>query len=310
MTNTSKDVKVSTGYVDGLGRPLQTVIRAGSGKTGNSPTDLVSAISYDQLGRSIYGYQPFAATTLNGKLKSNPFENFQSFMQGEFADQGETVFYSKAEFESSPSSRMLKTLPAGNNWAGSNRGVSTAYFLNTAADQVRFWEVSSIAGGFGSYSSSSVYGQGELNKLIMTDEAGNQVIEFKDKEGKVIEKRVQLTATQDNGGGSNGDGWIRSLYIYDYFGRLRCVVQPEGVKQLKASSWAFNSTILDEQSFRYEYDERGRVIMKKVPGAAAIYMVYDVRDRLVMHRTVNYVMGATGSLQNMMNITGLLKRVY
>ncbi len=50
---------------------------------------------------------------------------------------------------------------------------------------------------------------------------------------------------------------------------------------------SLNASLIDEQCFRYEYDERGRMIMKKVPGAEVVYMVYDVRDRLVFSQDAN-----------------------
>jgi len=65
------------------------------------------------------------------------------------------------------------------------------------------------------------------------------------------------------------------------------VIQPEGVKTLAASSWSLTNTILNEQCFRYEYDERSRMKMKKVPGAGQIWMVYDKRDRLVLIQDAN-----------------------
>lgn len=45
--------------------------------------------------------------------------------------------------------------------------------------------------------------------------------------------------------------------------------------------------IADELCFRYEYDFRGRMIIKKVPGASEVWMVYDARDRLVMTQDGN-----------------------
>ena len=40
-------------------------------------------------------------------------------------------------------------------------------------------------------------------------------------------------------------------------------------------------------AFQYKYDERGRMTQKKVPGADWVYMVYDLRDRLVMTQDGN-----------------------
>lgn len=50
---------------------------------------------------------------------------------------------------------------------------------------------------------------------------------------------------------------------------------------------ALSNAILDEQCFRYEYDERNRMVKKKVPGAAPVYMVYDNRDRQVFTQDGN-----------------------
>jgi hypothetical protein len=39
--------------------------------------------------------------------------------------------------------------------------------------------------------------------------------------------------------------------------------------------------VADELCFQYQYDGRNRMIVKKVPGAGPVHMVYDMRDRLV-----------------------------
>jgi hypothetical protein len=69
------------------------------------------------------------------------------------------------------------------------------------------------------------------------------------------------------------------------------VVQPEGVKALATGSWQLTTTLLNEQCFRYEYDSRNRMIMKRVPGAGEAYLVYDARDRLVMTQDANMRVG-------------------
>jgi YD repeat-containing protein len=119
---------------------------------------------------------------------------------------------------------------------------------------------------------------------MSVDEKNNQVIEFKDKEGKVILKKVQLTAAADDGSGRDHTGWLCTYYVYDDLNNLRCVIQPRGVEILVAANWAAATltAILPEQCFRYEYDAQNRMVMKKVPGANEVYMVYDARDRLVM----------------------------
>ncbi len=165
------------------------------------------------------------------------------------------------------------------------KGIEIKYWTNTAADSVRIWTVTDNAGAFGSYTSSGAYAASKLYKSATLDERGNQVIQFKRsrRPNKVLRK-LQLTANADDSSGRGHTGWLCTYYIYDDLNRLRAVVQPKGVELLAANSWnisALSGDILNEQTFRYEYDSRGRTTMKKVPGAGSIFMVYDMRDRLV-----------------------------
>ncbi|SEA68829.1 hypothetical protein SAMN05192529_1531, partial [Arachidicoccus rhizosphaerae] len=166
------------------------------------------------------------------------------------------------------------------------------YSINTLKDSVRIWLVgfqSTPGAGLSTPTSSSYYAAGALHKLIVTDEAGNQVIEFKNKLDQVVLKKIQLTAAADDGTGSSTayEGWLSTYYIYDNMGDLRCVIQPEGVVAMAHGSWTLTTTLLAEQCFRYEYDNRRRMIIKQVPGGGTVYMIYDARNRLVMTQDAN-----------------------
>ena len=103
----------------------------------------------------------------------------------------------------------------------------------------------------------------------------------------MILKKVQLNATADDGTGSGHADWLCTYYVYDDLNNLRCVIQPKAVEAMdQAGNWDLTS-YLDELCFRYEYDERQRMIVKKVPGAAPVQMVYDGRDRLIMTQDGN-----------------------
>jgi len=294
---TIKDVKQTTQYFDGLGRLLQTVIKQGSMLTGYSAFDLVQPVSYDQLGREKYRFMPFVAnytggnTSVNdGYFKLNPFQQDSAFNKLQYKLDA-YYYYSQVNYEVSAMNRALEAFAPGENWVGTasesidtnRRSVKTRYWFNTIADSVRIWNVTHVSNSFGTYASSSLYPAGALSKMVSIDEQNNQVVEFKDNEGKVILKKIQLTAAPDTGTGKGYTGWLSTIYVYDDYNRLRCVVQPKGVEWLAANSWTFSSSdVLNELCFRYEYDGRGRMILKKVPGAGTIYMVYDVKDRLVM----------------------------
>lgn len=296
----------TTQYFDGLGRPLQTVIKKGS-MTGffNDTTvavDWVEPTLYDEFGREQYKFMGFAANNAGGNVsvsdglfKTNPYEQQQQFMNGKYASQIESNFYSQIKYEASPLNRVTEQFAPGVNWAGTagqsneadRHSIKTKYWINTTTDAVRIWTVTD--GSLGStitstYTSNSIYPSGQLYKNVTVDEHNKQVIEFEDKEGKVLLKKVQLTSTADDGSGSGYDGWMCTYYIYDDLNNLRSVIQPEGVKALSQNGWQLTQPILDEQCFRYEYDERNRVAVKKVPGSAEVLMVYDVRDRLILNQ--------------------------
>jgi len=295
-SRTVQEVKQATAYFDALGRPIQTVVKRGSMVSGSAATDLVTANVYDEYGREVYKYLPFVANSTggnssinDGQFKLNPFQQDSAFNKGIFSD--ESYFYSKTVFEPSPLNRPLETFAAGDNWVGTasqgseanRRGIKTKYWVNMTADSVRIWTA-------GTMTSSSVYPAGRLYKNVTQDEHNKQVIEFKDKEGKVVLKKVQLTADADTGTGKNHTGFLCTYYVYDHVGDLVLVIQPAGVEILAANGWDLtygSSVVWNEQCFQYSYDYRGRMITKKVPGAGTLQMIYDKRDRLVMTQDAN-----------------------
>ncbi|RPD42747.1 DUF6443 domain-containing protein [Chitinophaga barathri] len=270
-----KNVRQATQYIDGLGRPLQTVTRKGS----PAQTDIVAPVVYDAFGREQFQYLPYTSAATDGAFKTNPFtdqKNFYAPTSGTAPFPGEQVFYNKTEFEASPLNRVTKSMAAGNSWAGSGVGVGQQYLVNAVADSVRIW---TIAAADGSVPASTLhYGAGELYKNITTDEAGNKVIEFKNKSGLVVLKRVQISATP----GTAHLGWLNTYYVYDDLNNLRYVLPPKAVETLMGTGWSLaNAAFRKELCFRYEYDRRSRMILKQVPGTEPVLMVYDIRDRLV-----------------------------
>lgn len=284
------DVRQTTQYVDGLGRPLQVVVKSGSlAYSTGTEKDMVTALVYDKLGRETLKFLSHASPLNDGNFRFDPFEEQKVFYQAALPGQNETYYYGKTDLEASPLNRPVKTYAPGNSWVGAGRGIAMQYWNNTAADDVKKWDVTDVAGGFGTYALSGAYTAGELLKTITVDEHGKQVIEFKDKDGLVILKKMQFTATTDNGNGSGHTGWYCTYYIYDKLRLLRAVIQPKGVEELAkpAGNWQFTTGILNELCFRYGYDESSRMIMKKLPGAGEVWMIYDARDRLVFTQDAN-----------------------
>jgi RHS repeat-associated protein len=294
------DVKETTHFFDGLGRPLQTVQRQAT--PGNSPVDIVTPVVYDPFGREVYKYLPYVATSGNvadGGLKQDPFTDQNNFYQNAYpaeqpAYNGERVYYGQTAFEPSPLNRVLQTMAPGNSWAGSGKGMSLQYLVNEATDSVQIWHIASdtltylnndlatnipVAGGY--------YAQGRLFKTVTIDEQNHAVVEYKDEDGLVILKKVQIgTVPADFSGYS---GWLSTYYIYDDRNLLRFVLSPKATRVVYGNAWSISAdtTTINELCFRYEYDWRDRMLAKKVPGAGWVYMVYDARDRLVFTQDAN-----------------------
>lgn len=279
-----KKVRENTQYVDGLGRPLQAVSR----RITPGATDLIAPSVYDKHGREVHKFLPYSSDAEDGKMRIDPFNEQKAYMQSQHA--GEQVFYGVTRYEPSPSGRPQKSLAAGNSWAGSEnsaeeRSVKQLYLVNTGND-VRFWKTTDNALAWTGNeetinipSSNDFYPAGELYKNVTIDEAGNAVVEYKDMEGMVVLKKVQVGVIAADYSGY--DGFLSTHYVYDDLGRLRFVIPPKAFEQAKGAVWQLNTDAVNELCFRDEYDARQRMVGKKVPGAGWVYMVYDVRDRLV-----------------------------
>lgn len=266
------DVRKNVRYFDGLGRPLQT-LEMQDGQA------LVTPFLHDRYGRMARKYLPFVTRSADGRIVTDPFPQQAAFYRQQFPD--EAWFFHETRYEAAPGMQVIKELPPGNDWIRSDHGISFKHAVNIEADSVRIWRVKDLLQGFGEYFSTGWYAPGALHKKILSDEDGKQVIEFADKSGKLLLKKVQLA---DNCA-AGYKGWICTYFIYDHANRLRCVLQPEGVQSVMKAQWVLTDpVILAEQCFRYEYDPHGLLIRKQVPGGGASTMVYDARGRMVLQQ--------------------------
>jgi RHS repeat-associated protein len=281
LSRTVAEVKQAVAYIDGIGRPVQSVTK------GISPSgkDLVSLQSYNDLGMEEYKYLPYEAATGSGSIKPDPFAGQAAFMAAQYP--GEQVFYNKTNYEASALRRPVQSFAPGNSWGGSGRGTEITHAINDA-NEVKQWNI-----GFAQADMPAVngwYDAGVLYLTVTKDEQGKRVIEYKDKDGKVVLKKVEI-AYSSAAVKTSHDGWLCTYYVYDNLGNLRIVIPPKAVEWLIPSFWNFNSTggttVLDELCFRYEYDSRNRMMIKKVPGAGEVYMVYDKGEKPVMMQDAN-----------------------
>ncbi len=196
----------------------------------------------------------------------------------------ETSAFNTITFDNSPLNRVVNVRESGSSWAAS-AGNGAIYDMNGVSDSVQIWGVDYIQGdaplNLGAYAANLLY------KLTYTDVNGKQVIEYTNMSGQLILKKVQISNTPSTG----HPGWICTYSVYDDFGLLRFQIQPVGVNYLDGNNWNFagtyGPTVLAEQVFQYNFDDKGRTIWKKAPGASPLNMIYDIRDRVVFMQDGN-----------------------
>jgi RHS repeat-associated core domain len=241
-------------YVDGLGRPVQTV------QQGVTPTgaDLVDLTEYDDLGRESKKWLPIPVSGNNGNIMAA--ESFTGTASSYYNDQNP---YLQTEYETSPLNRVIARQGAGQDWSNAQRKNQIDYQTNVASD-VRLYQVTGNAVAQNGY-----YTRGTLYVTQATDEEQHVVYEFKDQQGRVVLKRaVAETGNHD------------TYYIFDDYGDLRFVLPPK-------AEGAVGATTLSQLAYQYQYDSRHRCVAKKLPGADWINMVYDNADRLVLSQDGN-----------------------
>jgi RHS repeat-associated protein len=271
----------TVGYFDGLGRPVQTI----QTQITVNQKDIITPIEYDGFGREIKKFLPYADTANGaaGSLRTAAYATQAAFYNGTIPDIAkDTRPFEQTFVEFSPLNRVLEKGAVGSNWQpGGGHTIEGLSLINTATDSVRKWTIAATTGAIPV--STSSYAAGDLFKSVTKDERDKQVVEYKDREGKLLLKKVQLSDTPDEKHG----GWLCTYYVYDDLNNLRCVISPKAVTQL-INNWVLSATQVNELCFQYSYDERNRMIIKRVPGTLNVTeMVYDVRDRLAFFRDGN-----------------------
>ena len=273
----------STTYLDGLGRAVETISRgtATPALAGGVWGDLVSFSQYDVLGREPVKYLPYSTTTQSGKFKTTQLTEQPQYYTNTY---NETSAFSSIVFDNSPVNRVVNVKEPGAAWAA-GPGNSASYEVNTLSDSVQIWTVDYVQGN--APVNNGTYAAGTLYKSRYTDENGKQVIDYMDRAGRLILKKVQISDAPSTG----HPGWICTYSIYDDYGLLRYQLQPEAVNYLDSNGWSFAGTngmqVLNELCFQYYYDDKGRTTWKKAPAAIPLYMLYDARDRMVFTQDGN-----------------------
>ncbi|MGB6093773.1 MAG: DUF6443 domain-containing protein [Moheibacter sp.] len=268
---------ISVQYFDGLGRPEQSV----SVKATPDGKDIVTKIEYDGFGRQTIDYLPVPVSQSNGEFINPDNITGNYYMQ----TYTQNVWYSEKTIENSPLNRVLAQAAPGDSWAkGAGHEIEFRYLTNTFSDFVKIFKVNTAYTGF---TDNGYYEEAQLYKTVTVDENGHGIFEFKDKQGRVILKRSFVTEYPMSGKNDPNPptGTYKkadTYYVYDIYGNLTAVIPP-----LASEKTSLNATIIENLCYIYKYDERNRLIEKKLPGKGIEYMVYDKQDRLVATQDAN-----------------------
>jgi hypothetical protein len=270
-------------YFDGLGRPKQTIMVQASPER----FDVVQPVIYDRFGRDSLQFLPYSSAEKTGFYKENALDELAAFYQSE----GENVAndnspWAKTIYESSPLNRILKKGAPGTIWQPdtdltvNDRSIKFEYMSN-GSEEVYLWELDTCDNLM--IADTIYYDANQLFKQVTRDEHEKKIIEYTDKQGKVILKKVQVDTIPIE---TAHEGWACTYYVYDDFGSLRYVLPPQMIEEIRVDL-VLDQSMIDKWAFQYTYDERRRMATKKVPGAGAIYIVYDDRDRIVLTQDGN-----------------------
>lgn len=235
-------------YYNGLGRPTLSVATAG----GNGET-ACTLTTYDGAGREKRRYLPVPASGLD-YIPVSGVTSMGLF----YLDDG---FFTESHYDALD--RVTAVDIAGDTWRQAGKQDRTEHLANTASDQVLHFE----APEDGSYSLTlpentafEYYPEGTLAKAVSYDADNRSTAVFTDLLGRKIMER---TAAGD------------TYYVYNDLGQLRFVLTP-----------AFNKISQEKTIYAYEYryDNRGRVVWKKLPGAECVQYWYDSADRMAYMR--------------------------
>ena len=270
-------------------------------RAGGNSEDIITHIDYDDYGRQDKDYLPYATSSNGGLYRTTALNDTDNFYDTS-KYENTANFYSEKHLESSPLSRILEQGAPGADWivnkaSDADRTIKFGYESN-AGNEVRRYEATttaSVSSGVTTYVPSlsintninnGYYEANELYKTITKDENWKPTLpsaklknhtteEFKDKQGRVVLKRTYSTIS---GTATPHD----TYYVYDDYGNLSYVLPPKVVHDTSISS-----TELSELCYQYKYDDRNRLVEKKIPGKVIEYIIYDKLDRPIITQDSN-----------------------
>ena len=251
---------ISVQYLDGSGRTVMNV----DYKASPNKKDMVSGVvDYDKFNRPQRQWLSVESTKSDGSLLDTAL--VKSTAKSFYNDL--MPYLEVLEYEASPLSRIYKSYGTGKLWRDSSKYVQNKYETATGIKRFRLFYDSDVAyiGTYPTY---------ELSKMTSIDERGNKVFEYKDKAGNVIQRDVQVDATN----------YLSTYYVFDEASRLRYILPPKAYNALGAmTNIAFESWAeFNENVYAFHYDGKSKMIESHKPGIGWSRTIYNRLNSAVM----------------------------
>lgn len=287
---TVRDVSREIQYFDGLGRPDQNIRIQGS----SGFKDLIQQNVYDHFGREAKAYLPYSLSLYNyGGYRNVWLADQTAFYNNPAAAGAPGVVsissgaFSEKIFENSSLNRVEEQGAAGVPWQiGTGHTVKTVYGTNdnNIAYSTRGFAVQqydAVTSTNGTYAMTLVnnvlYGPSQLSLTINKDEnwvstdgKAGTVEEYKDKDDRIVLRR---TFNKKN----NSIETLSTYYVYDDFGNLSFVLPPGAYPD----GGGLSQATIDNFCYQYKYDDRQRMIQKRIPGKGWEEVIYNKLDQIV-----------------------------
>jgi RHS repeat-associated protein len=299
------EVMQTVQYFDGLGRAMQTVMVKGDPA---GAKDIIQPIAYDELGRQETKYLLYAATGTPGSYRANALTGSSGY-----TDSEQKIFYNQLNqgykdmanpyavtvYEPSPLNRVLEEGATGAAWQPGTRsatGGRTIISEYTTNNQTSF--TTGVTNNTGSRKAAQYYvtstgslarvaspyqdfPDGQLYVSIAKDEnwvSSNGCIGttemYTNKKGQFILKRAYNKIKVNN---VDQVEMLSTYYVYDDMGNLRYALPPGVDADISIPT----QVKLNQLCYQYRYDEKGRLVERKIPGKGWEYMIYNKLDQVI-----------------------------
>ena len=302
-------------FFDGLGRIVQRL----DWRSAPDEKDIVQPFAYDPFGRQKFEYLPYWINANTGSFRTNALADQATFFNNSSNKVAtDSRPYTEHDFEPSPLNRLKTSLGPGTYWNNQNR--KTGFALKTnAAGSIRRWEVinnqpvsylfygaeellvnetideenhimKEYIDKLGRTVLKEVQGPGSdwFKTFYVYDDFGNlrYAIPPQASDNLQLSNAVVGANTEFLDSDTSFTAYQNKSYLFGP--GVTVTLSPNFHYTASAGngfsikSGATPAQVQEAYLFQYEYDERQRMIRKKIPGADWVYMVYDSWDRLVL----------------------------